>query len=213
MSDTDLITLAVVDDNRLVREGLVALLNEVSEFSAIAYANTESAIVAEPRPRVLLLDVSLDGDETLHVARALVNRVPGIGIIVMDLIPVAEEILELVNAGVSGFVMKDASFEDFAATVRAVAGGGKVLPARMTESLFAQIANEAGRQREHQRLQDVRMTPRELEVIALIGEGLSNKEIAQQLDIAGHTVKSHVRNVMEKLALHTRLQIAAYSRR
>jgi DNA-binding NarL/FixJ family response regulator len=213
MSDTDLITLAVVDDNRLVREGLVALLNEVSEFSAIAYANTESAIVAEPRPRVLLLDVSLDGEETLHVARALVNRVPGIGIIVMDLIPVAEEILELVNAGVSGFVMKDASFEDFAATVRAVAGGGKVLPARMTESLFAQIANEAGRQREHQRLQDVRMTPRELEVIALIGEGLSNKEIAQQLDIAGHTVKSHVRNVMEKLALHTRLQIAAYSRR
>jgi DNA-binding NarL/FixJ family response regulator len=213
MSDTDLITLAVVDDNRLVREGLVALLNEVSEFSAIAYANTESAIVAEPRPRVLLLDVSLDGDETLHVARALVNRVPGIGIIVMDLIPVAEEILELVNAGVSGFVMKDASFEDFAATVRAVAGGGKVLPARMTESLFAQIANEAGRQREHQRLEAVRMTPRELEVIALIGDGLSNKEIAQQLDIAGHTVKSHVRNVMEKLALHTRLQIAAYSRR
>lgn len=213
MSDTDLITLAVIDDNRLVREGLVALLNEVSEFSAIAYANTESAIVAEPHPRVLLLDVSLDGEETVHVARALANRRPGIGIIVMDLIPVAEEILELVNAGVSGFVMKDASFEDFAATVRAVAGGGKVLPARMTESLFAQIANEARRHREHQRPEDVRMTPRELEVIALIGEGLSNKEIAQQLDIAGHTVKSHVRNVMEKLALHTRLQIAAYSRR
>lgn len=109
--------------------------------------------------------------------------------------------------------MKDASFDEFVATVRAVATGHKVLPPRMTESLFAQIAREAGARRTQDVLEDVRMTPRELEVIELIGEGLSNKEIAQRLNIAAHTVKSHVRNVMEKLALHTRLQIAAYSRR
>ena len=89
-----------------------------------------------------------------------------------------------------------------------------MLPPRMTESLFSQIANAAAaaQGREHV-LEDVRMTQREREVIELIGEGLSNKEIAQRLNIATHTVKSHVRNVMEKLALHTRLQIAAYSRR
>src|SRR4029077_12718669 len=94
------------------------------------------------------------------------------------------------------------------------AAGGKVLPPRMAESLFSQIAHAAAAThgREHV-LEDVRMTRREREVIALIGEGLSNKEIAQRLNIAAHTVKSHVRNVMEKLALHTRLQIAAYSRR
>jgi DNA-binding CsgD family transcriptional regulator len=83
----------------------------------------------------------------------------------------------------------------------------------MTETLFSQIAlggDSRGRERV---LEDVRMTRREREVIELIGEGLSNKEIAQRLNIAAHTVKSHVRNVMEKLALHTRLQIAAFARR
>jgi DNA-binding NarL/FixJ family response regulator len=109
--------------------------------------------------------------------------------------------------------MKEASFEEFVATIYAVAAGDKVLPPRMTESLFAQIAKEASNHKAQDVLDDVRMTPRELEVIELIGEGLSNKEIAQRLNIAAHTVKSHVRNVMEKLALHTRLQIAAYSRR
>ena len=83
----------------------------------------------------------------------------------------------------------------------------------MTESLFAQIARTAGERGSERVLEDVRMTRREREVIELIGEGLSNKEIAQRLNIAAHTVKSHVRNVMEKLTLHTRLQIAAYSRR
>ena len=99
------------------------------------------------------------------------------------------------------------------ATIRSVAAGHKVLPPRMTESLFSQIAKAADAQGHAQVLEDVRMTRREREVIELIGEGLSNKEIAQRLNIAAHTVKSHVRNVMEKLALHTRLQIAAYVRR
>ena len=83
----------------------------------------------------------------------------------------------------------------------------------MTQSLFSQIAKAASAGEAEGALEDVRMTRRESEVIALIGEGLSNKEIAQRLEIATHTVKSHVRNVMEKLALHTRLQIAAYSHR
>jgi DNA-binding NarL/FixJ family response regulator len=131
----------------------------------------------------------------------------------MDLLPVNEEIVEYVNVGVSGFVLKDASFDEFIATIRSVATGKKVLPPRMTESLFSQIAKEVDGQEPARVLEAVRMTPREREVIDLIGEGLSNKEIAQRLNIATHTVKSHVRNVMEKLALHTRLQIAAYSHR
>jgi DNA-binding NarL/FixJ family response regulator len=133
---------------------------------------------------------------------------------VMDLIPMNDDIVQFVNAGVSGFVLKDATFDEFVATIRTVAEGGKVLPPSMTESLFSQIAKIAvGTRSQEQVLDDVRMTRREREVIELIGEGLSNKEIAQRLNIAAHTVKSHVRNVMEKLALHTRLQIAAYVRR
>ena len=146
MSNTDLITLAVVDDNRLVREGLVALLNRELGFQETAYANTESAIVAEARPRVLLLDVSLAGEDMLRVARAIGNRRPSKASSSWDLIPVRKR-SSSVNAGVSGIVMKDASFDDFVATVRAVAAGDKVLPARLTESLFAQIANGSATKR------------------------------------------------------------------
>jgi DNA-binding NarL/FixJ family response regulator len=213
MSRTDPIRVAVIDDNRLVREGLAAMLNRLPNVRAAAHADTTAGIDGGMHPHVLLLDFGLGGEETSRITKALVQQTPDMKIIVMDLNPIAEEILELVNAGVSGFVMKEASFEEFVATIYAVAGGDKVLPPRMTESLFAQIAKEAISRKEQDVLDDVRMTPRELEVIELIGEGLSNKEIAQRLNIAAHTVKSHVRNVMEKLALHTRLQIAAYSRR
>ncbi len=213
MSPSDPIAVAVIDDNRLVREGLAAMLNRLPDVRASVHADISGVASAGPSPRVVLLDVALAGDETLRSVKALTKQLPSASIIVMDLIPVTEEILELVNAGVSGFVLKDASFDEFVATIRSVAAGDKVLPPRLTESLFAQIVKEAGADKPEQLLDDVRMTPRELEVIELIGEGLSNKEIAQRLNIAAHTVKSHVRNVMEKLALHTRLQIAAYSRR
>ena len=122
-----------------------------------------------------------------------------------------EEIAEFVNAGVAGFILKDATFEDFIGTIRSVADGARVLPPRMTGSLFSQIAEVAVRRGSESALEAVRMTPREREVIALIAAGMSNKEIAKRLNIATDTVKSHVRNVMDKLALHTRLQIAAYA--
>jgi DNA-binding NarL/FixJ family response regulator len=131
----------------------------------------------------------------------------------MDLLPAHEEIAEFVNAGVAGFILKDASFEDFVGTIRSVADGARVLPPPMTGTLFSQIAKVAVRRGSAEALEAVRMTQREHEVVALIGAGMSNKEIAQRLHIAADTVKSHVRNVMEKLALHTRLQIAVYSHR
>jgi DNA-binding NarL/FixJ family response regulator len=207
------ITVAVIDDNRLVREGLTAMLNRLPDFHAIAYADINAAMAAGRSPSVLLLDMGLGDVESARVVTALVRQMPETRIVAMDLMPLSEEILELINAGVSGIVMKDSSFDEFAANLRAVAGGAKVAPPRATETLVAQIAKEAREGKAQDVLEDVRMTRRELEVIELIGEGFSNKEIAQRLNIAAHTVKSHVRNVMEKLALHTRLQIAAYSRR
>jgi DNA-binding NarL/FixJ family response regulator len=208
-----LTTVAIVDDSRLVREALAAMLGRLPDVQAIAAGAADDAFIDETKPDVLLLDVGLRDEDSLHVAAALTKRSPGTKVIVMDLIPMSDDIVQFVNAGVSGFVLKDATFDEFVATIRSVAAGGKVLPSRMTESLFSQIAKAAEAQGPEQVLEDVRMTRREREVIELIGEGLSNKEIAQRLNIAAHTVKSHVRNVMEKLALHTRLQIAAYSRR
>ena len=207
------ITVGIIDDNRLVCDALSAMLSQVGAVRVVAAATADAAQLAEAKPHVLLLDAGLRDQDSLAVASFLREAYPAAKVIVMDMLPVNEEIAEFVNAGVSGFVLKDATFDDFVATIRSVAAGEKVLPPRMTESLFSQIATAtSGRNREHV-MEGVRMTRREREVIVLIGEGLSNKEIAQRLNIATHTVKSHVRNVMEKLALHTRLQIAAYTHR
>jgi DNA-binding NarL/FixJ family response regulator len=213
LSFGDPITIAIIDDNRLVRDALAAMLSEVAGVTVVTSAGADVTFLTETKPDVWLLDVGLRDQESLRVAAALLNENAHAKIIVMDIIPVHEDIMEFVNTGVSGFVLKDSTFDDFLVTIRSVASGQKVLPPRMTQSLFSQIAKAAVRGERAETLDEVRMTRRESEVIALIGEGLSNKEIAQRLEIATHTVKSHVRNVMEKLALHTRLQIAAYWRR
>jgi two-component system, NarL family, nitrate/nitrite response regulator NarL len=138
------------------------------------------------------------------------EEMPEVRVIVMDLLPTHEDIADFVNAGVEGFILKDASLDDFVETIRAIARGERILPSRMTGSLFSQIAHGAVSRGVETTLEAVRMTQREREVIALIASGLSNKEIAMRLGIATDTVKSHVRNVMDKLALRSRLQIAAY---
>lgn len=209
-----MISVALIEDNRLVREGLAALLGQTPDFRVVAAASSaDPALLRAARPDVILLDVGLWDDDSLRVATTVKAEYPGSRVVIMDLLPVHEDIVEFVNAGVSGFIMKDAGFGDLVATIRAVARGESVLPPEMTTTLFSQIAREAVSRPRDVADEGIRMTPREREVIALIGEGLSNKEIASRLDIASHTVKSHVRNVMEKLALHSRLQIAAFAHR
>jgi DNA-binding NarL/FixJ family response regulator len=207
-----MITVAIIEDNRLVREGMTQMLNELPDVKVVLAATSlETAMLKEKKPRVVLLDVGLQDKNSLRLAETVKKELADSRVIVMDLLPVHEEIAEFVNAGVAGFILKDASFEDFVGTIRSVADGARVLPPRMTGTLFSQIAAVAVKRGTATALKAVRMTKREREIIALIAVGMSNKEIAQRLNIATDTVKSHVRNVMDKLALHTRLQIAAYA--
>jgi DNA-binding NarL/FixJ family response regulator len=206
------IAIALIEDNRLVREGITALLNQVPGMRVVAAASSgDLSQLEQAKPHVLLLDLGLRNGDSLRLAQTVRRELPESRIIVMDLLPVQEEIMDFVHAGVSGFVMKDATLEDLVNTIRCVAEGAHVLPPQMTGTLFSQIAREAVASNGPQALEAVRMTPRERQVINLISEGLGNKQIAARLHIATHTVKSHVRNIMEKLALHTRLQIAAYA--
>ena len=136
---------------------------------------------------------------------------PEAKIIVMDLAPVQADILQYVKAGANGFILKDASLNDFLITIRTVNEGATVLPPLLVDSLFSQIVDQAVRNGKSKLNEAVKMTNREREVIGLLGQGLSNKVIAQKLHISTFTVKSHIHNIMEKLALHTRLEIANYS--
>ena len=208
------ISLVLIDDNRLLREGLAGLIRKQPDFRILAASgDIEGALrkVREAKPRVVLLDFSLESHDSLRVTTTVRQEVPEARVIVMGLLPIQEDVAAFVRAGASGFIMKDASFDDFLGTIRAVADGADVLPPELTGSLFGQIARQAVSRGRTPVLEGVRLTERERQVIDLLGEGLSNKEIAARLHVAIHTVKSHVHNVLEKLALHTRLEVAAFS--
>jgi DNA-binding NarL/FixJ family response regulator len=207
-----MIKVAIIEDNRLVREGIAEMIDDLPDARVVLAATMlEAAQLQAALPDIVLLDVGLEDAQSLRLAESIAGGMPRTRVIVMDLLPAHEEIAQFVNAGVAGFILKDATFDDFVATIRSVAAGARVLPPRMTATLFSQIASAAVRRGTGDAIDAVRMTAREREVIALIAQGRSNKEIAGDLRLAGHTVKSHVRNIMEKLALHSRLQIAAYA--
>lgn len=167
--------------------------------------------VRELKPHVVLLDLGLRSQNGLRLVRAVTKEFPGMKVIAMGLIPSQSDIVEIVEAGASGFILKDAGVNDFLQSLRSVAKGVKVLPPTLAGSLFSHVVEHALRRGKGTIDQGVRMTKREREIITLIVEGLSNKEIAQRLSIATYTVKSHVHNILEKLALRSRLQIAMYA--
>jgi DNA-binding NarL/FixJ family response regulator len=214
MNDT--ISLVLIDDNRLLREGLARLIREQKDFRILAAsADAEEAMakVREAKPDVVLLDFGLEDHDSLALTAAVRREVPEAKVIVLGLLPIQEDVANFVRAGAAGFIMKDATFDDFVRTIRSVVGGLVVLPPELTGSLFSQIINQAVRRGIPRELEAVRLTLRERQVIDLIAEGLANKQIATRLHIAVHTVKSHVHNVLEKLALHSRLEVAAFSRK
>jgi DNA-binding NarL/FixJ family response regulator len=203
----------LIEDNRLLREGLAAMLGEQPDISLVASSGTSDVIgrLRRLKPAIILLDIGLRTKHGIQVVESFKRNSPSTKIIVMDLAPVQLDLYEYVEAGVSGFVLKDATLDSFLSTIRTVAEGGKVLPPVLTDSLFSQIVERATRKGKRSSFDAVRMTNREREVVQLIAEGLSNKEIAKRLYLATDTVKGHVHNILEKLALHTRLEVASYA--
>ncbi len=178
--------------------------------ATIGSGNNVLVKAAETKPHIILLDVGLKNYNELSVVESVRKNLPQAKVIGMGFVPSQSDIVEFVSAGASGFILKDATVKEFLGTIRSVAQGAKVLPPSLTDSLFSHVVDLALTKRKGKINNAVRMTKRELEIIALIADALSNKEIAQQLNIAVHTVKSHVHNIMEKLALHSRLQIAKF---
>lgn len=210
----DKIRLLIIEDNRLLRDGIATMLKSNRDIKVIATSgNGENSIlkIHKLKPNIILLDLGLRSQNSLQVVEIVKKEFPQAKVIVMDLVPAQGDILEFVKAGASGFILKDATLNDFLATIRSVAEGGKVLPSILGGSLFTQIIENAVNGGRTNLNKAIRMTKREQEVIGFISDGLSNKEIAKRLHIATHTIKSHVHNIMEKLTLHTRLEIANYT--
>jgi DNA-binding NarL/FixJ family response regulator len=208
------IRLLIIEDNRLLRDGLTVMLRKQPDMSVVETAgNGENIleILQKFKPDILLLDLGLRSRSSLNLVKLVKKKFSAVKVIVMDLIPMQADVFQFVQAGVSGFILKDATVNDFLKTIRSVAKGVQILPDNLTGSLFSQIVENAVDGSKPSALIDsVRMTKREKQVIELIADGCTNKEIAQELHLSTYTVKSHVHNILEKLALSTRVQIAKY---
>lgn len=208
------IRLLLIEDNRLLRDGIFSILKLHKDILIIAASGDGKHTlikIKQLKPNVVLLDLGLRSQNSLHVVEIVRKDFPDAKIIVMDLAPVQADILQYVKAGANGFILKDASLNDFLIAIRTVNEGATVLPPLLIDSLFSQIVDHAVREGKSELKKAVQMTKRERDVIGLLSDGMSNKEIGQKIRISTYTVKSHIHNIMEKLALHTRLEIANYS--
>lgn len=209
------IQILLIEDNRLLRDGISTMLKKETDFSVVAtVGNGENilALINKFKPNIVILDLGLRSQNSLAVVKLIKKNVPETKIIVMDLIPLQSDVFEFVQAGVSGFILKDANVTEFFETIRSVFKGNKVLPPHLAGSLFSQIVENAVHNTKTSIIvESVRMTQRERQVIGLIADGFTNKEIAQKLHLSPYTVKSHVHNILEKLSLHTRVQVANYA--
>jgi DNA-binding NarL/FixJ family response regulator len=164
-------------------------------------------------PDVIIMDLALLGRDGLEEIRQLRETFSEVKILIMGLTEQESDILACIEAGAAGYLSQEASLEDLLKNIRAVAAGEALCAPKMVGFLFARIAEDA---RERERLQALgltQLTCREREIVTLIEEGLSNKEIAVRLQIELQTVKNHVHNILEKLQLDNRREAAQHARK
>ncbi len=203
----------LIEDSRLRRDGIMAMLDGHPGVRVVAAEGPDAALtrLLEFNARVVLLSADLASTNGSRVVERVKTLAPEVRVVVMDVHATREDIVDFVVAGASGFVVKNATTEEVVSTVLSVADGGEVLPPSIAGPLFARLAQHPPTVRAAEKKgSSVQLTTREREVVQLIGEGLTNREIADRLNLSAFTVKSHVRNIMEKLSLHTRLQVAAF---
>jgi DNA-binding NarL/FixJ family response regulator len=206
------IKVLLIEDNRLLREGTTAMLNEQDDIRAVSSAGNKSALEKARKlvPDVVLLDLGLKSQNSLKVLESIKKRYPRTEVIVMDLIPAHSDVVSFVKAGVSGFIPKDTTLDGFLHTIRSVVKGVKVLPPTMADSIFSEIVRSAIRDGTvNEVIEAVKLTKQEQDVMHLLSVGKSTVEISHKLKMAAFTVKAHIRKIMDKLALHTRLELAA----
>jgi DNA-binding NarL/FixJ family response regulator len=199
----EMVRILIVAEVRLFREGLALMLDAEPDFHVTATASSaEEAVhaVRDTTPDVALVDMAIRGNASL--VRALVAAVPDTRVVALAVPEIEREVLACAEAGVAGYVTRDASVKDVVAAVESAARGEVLCSPRMVATLFDRIAALA-LERSPVSVES-RLTARELEILDLIDQGLSNKEIARRLTIGLSTVKNHVHNILDKLNVNRR---------
>jgi DNA-binding NarL/FixJ family response regulator len=206
------IRVLIVDDHAVFRQGLQLSLENMPDLEVVGDREDGASAVdacAELAPDVVLMDIRMPGMSGIDAARLISERHPAVRVVMLTGSQSEDDLFASIRAGASGYLLKEASTEEVADAVRAVANGQAFVSPTMTTKLLARFNALALRAEGGDG--ERRLTRRELEILALVTEGLSNKQIAAQLVISQNTVKNHVRNILEKLRLRSRAEAAAFA--
>ncbi len=196
-----MIRVLIADDHAVVRQGLRTFLDLQEDIEVVGEAADGEQAVAEAErlvPDVVLVDLVMPRVDGVEAIRRLHERVPGARAVVLSSFIDEDRLLPVVRAGAAGYLLKDIEPAELVDAIRTVHGGGALLHPRVAARLLAEVADDP-------------LTPREREVLALIGRGMANKAIARELGLAEKTVKAHVSSILGKLGVADRTQAALYA--
>jgi DNA-binding NarL/FixJ family response regulator len=207
----DPIRVLVVDDHALFRRGLEMVLAEEPDIELVGEASDGAEAVekaGEALPDVVLMDIRMPKSSGIEACRAMKEVSPSAKIVMLTISDEEEDLFEAIRAGASGYLLKDIPYDEVADVVRAVHGGQSLINPSMAAKLLTEFAALAKHDGEEppQQVPPPKLTDREMEVLRLVARGMNNRDIAKELFISENTVKNHVRNILEKLQIHSRME-------
>ncbi|HEX7974809.1 MAG TPA: response regulator transcription factor [Anaerolineales bacterium] len=203
--------ILLIDDHAIVRLGLMTLINDQPDMEVVGEAGTAAeALRAAERlqPEVTLMDIRLPGEGGIEATRQITARFPKVKVVILTSFADDELVLQAIQAGASGYVLKQADNDDLLRAIRAAKRGEALLDPATTARVLAQMRN-LGRKADENAFRD--LSDRELEVLAELTRGKTNAEIAQVLHLSEKTVRNHISAILEKLNLTNRVELAAYA--
>jgi DNA-binding NarL/FixJ family response regulator len=212
--NADTIRVLIADDAPLFRRGLFVVLSTETNIEVVAEAeNGEDAITKaeEFAPDVVLMDVRMPRVNGIDAARAIRDASPSTKIIMLTVSDEDDDLYEAIKAGANSYLLKEVSVEEVPEAIRAVVQGLSLISPSMASKLLNEYTSLARRAEEKSQYPAPALTGRELEVLKLVARGQSNREIGEELFISENTVKNHVRNILEKLHLHSRMEAVIYA--
>jgi two-component system NarL family response regulator len=210
------IRVLVVDDHELFRRGLEIVLAGEPDIEVVGEAGDGAAAVEaaqELLPDIVLMDVRMPGRGGIEACTALKEVAPSARIIMLTVSDEEADLYEAIKAGATGYLLKEISTDEVADAIRAVADGQSQINPSMAAKLLTEFKSMATRDDERRLVPAPRLTDREIQVLRLVATGKNNREIAKLLFISENTVKNHVRNILEKLQLHSRMEAVVYAMR
>jgi DNA-binding NarL/FixJ family response regulator len=204
----------IVDDHALFRRGLQMVLRQEADIDVVGEAADSHEAVEKAQelmPDVVLMDVRMPGQSGIKATEQIRDNLPHAKILMLTISDEEADLYDAIKAGASGYLLKEISIDEVADAVRSVwAGQSRVSPS-MASKLLTEFAAMSRRAEERQQLPAPRLTNREMEVLKLVAQGMNNRDIAKELFISENTVKNHIRNILEKLHLHSRMEAVVYA--